>query len=41
MSMGFSFFALGVALAFLGLGILADHNSRKQANERQHPRVPR
>jgi len=40
MSMGFSFFALGVALAFLGLGIFAEHNRRKNT-ERQHSRIPR
>lgn len=39
--MGFSFFALGIAIAFLGLGMLADHNSRKQSTERRHPRIPR
>ncbi|MDR6388446.1 hypothetical protein J2803_001038 [Paraburkholderia phenoliruptrix] len=35
--MGFSFFALGVALAFLGLGVFAEH-SRRQENERPHRR---
>jgi hypothetical protein len=39
--MGFSFFALGVAIAFLGLGLLSDANMRKHANERRHPRIPR
>jgi hypothetical protein len=39
--MGFSFFALGVAIAFLGLGLLSDHNSRKHPSERRHPRIPR
>jgi len=41
MTVGFSFLVVGVAVALFGLGALMDHNARKMARERRHPRVPR
>ncbi|MGB8420202.1 hypothetical protein [Paraburkholderia sp.] len=39
--MGFSFFALGVAVAIAGLGLIVENNLRKiSLSRRAHPRTP-